>query len=346
MKKVCVIGCFGMGLDLADGQTVKTRIVSRELSRVFGKENVIQIDTYGGIKKIIKLPFLLFGVLTQAENIVMLPAEKGLRVITPILVILNKFFNRKLFYDVIGGWLPSFLKKRTLLRDYLKLFDAIYVETYTMRHQLKEQGFNNVDVIPNCKDISIISAEELKETRKKPYKLCTFSRVMKEKGIEDAIEAVIAINEKNDADLFELCIYGQIAKGQELWFENLKSKFPEYIRYKGVIKFDSSTDELKQYDALLFPTYYEGEGFAGTIIDAFASGVPVIASDWKYNSEIIDSGRLGIIIKVRDINDLIQAIESIAENPSAWNHMKRECLCESVKYIPKNAMAKLVDAIR
>lgn len=346
MKKVCIVGCFGMGLDLADGQTVKTKIVKRELIRSFGKENVIQIDTYGGFKRIIKIPFLLFGAMLKAENIVMLPAENGLRVIAPILVILNKIFKRKLFYDVIGGWLPTFIENRTQLCSCLKSFDAIYVETNTMSHQLKEQGFNNVEVITNCKDINIIKTEDLKETSSKPYQLCTFSRVMKEKGIEDAIEAVIAINQKNDSTLFELCIYGQIEKGQELWFENLRSNFPEYIRYKGVIKYDCSTDELRHYDALLFPTYYEGEGFAGTIIDAFASGVPVIASDWKYNSEIIDSGRLGVIIKTRDNNALIQAIESIAENPSAWNNMKRECLCESVKYLPSIAMVKLVEAIR
>ncbi len=28
-------------------------------------------------------------------------------------------------------------------------------------------------------------------------------------------------------------------------------------------------------------------GFAGTLIDAMAAGVPVIASNWKYNPEIV-----------------------------------------------------------
>ncbi|MFR3494185.1 MAG: glycosyltransferase [Blautia sp.] len=60
-----------------------------------------------------------------------------------------------------------------------------------------------------------------------------------------------------------------------------KASSPQYIRYKGMVPFNQSTEVLKNYDALLFPTYYEGEGFAGTIIDAFAAGLPVIASDWK-----------------------------------------------------------------
>jgi glycosyltransferase involved in cell wall biosynthesis len=50
------------------------------------------------------------------------------------------------------------------------------------------------------------------------------------------------------------------------------------------------TKVLRDYFALLFPIYYIGEGFAGTAIDAFSAGVPVIASDWKYNSEVIKEG--------------------------------------------------------
>lgn len=70
-----------------------------------------------------------------------------------------------------------------------------------------------------------------------------------------------------------------------------------------MVPFNQSTEVLKNYDALLFPTYYEGEGFAGTIIDAFAAGLPVIASDWKYNSEIIKQGITGVITKTHSISE-------------------------------------------
>ena len=69
---------------------------------------------------------------------------------------------------------------------------------------------------------------------------------------------------------------------QTEWFNELKSTFPSYIKYGGLVPFDKSVEVLKNYFALLFPTYYEGEGFAGTLLDAMAAGVPVVASDWRY----------------------------------------------------------------
>ena len=63
-----------------------------------------------------------------------------------------------------------------------------------MKEQLKSQGYNNIEVIPNCKELDILDAKTIKYTGIKPYRLCTFSRVTKEKGIEDAVRAVCEIN--------------------------------------------------------------------------------------------------------------------------------------------------------
>ena len=81
--------------------------------------------------------------------------------------------------------------------------------------------------------------------------------------------------------------------------------FPKYVSYGGKVPFDKSVDILKNYFALLFPTYYDGEGFAGTLIDAFSAGVPVIASDWKYNAEIVNE-KVGIVYSAKDRKAVLQ----------------------------------------
>ena len=80
-------------------------------------------------------------------------------------------------------------------------------------------------------------------------------------------------------------------------------------------------------------TYYEGEGFAGTIIDAFAAGLPVIASDWKYNSEIIKQGITGVITKTHSISELKNAILSINSDVEKWNFMRKNCISEAKMYL-------------
>lgn len=50
------------------------------------------------------------------------------------------------------------------------------------------------------------------------------------------------------------------------------------------------------YFVLLFPTYYENEGFARTLIDAYSAEVPVIVTDRRYNSELV-TDKMGFIYK-------------------------------------------------
>src|SRR5690606_29973646 len=78
-------------------------------------------------------------------------------------------------------------------------------------------------------------------------------------------------------------------------FEEIKKEFPSYIRYKGSVNYVDSVDVLKKYFALLFPTQFKTEGIPGTIIDAYAAGLPVIASEWDSAHEIIDQGSTGYI---------------------------------------------------
>lgn len=342
MKKVCIIGHFGKGENLLNGQTIKTKIIEKELKDHFNEEEISCIDTHGGFKVLIKVIIQSIVSLKYCQNIIILPGENGLRIFVPLLVIFNKLFYRNLHYVVIGGWLSKFLMNRKILSYFLKKFNYIYVETYTMKKNLEKMGFHNVLVVPNCKELKILKKEELIYNKKEPLKLCTFSRVMKEKGIEEAINAVKNVNTLENRVVFSLDIYGQIDKNQFDWFEKLKKDFPGYINYYGMIPYDKSTDVLKEYYALLFPTYYEGEGFAGTIIDAFAAGVPVVASDWKYNKEIISNWKTGIVTK----NSLVAELIHILEYKDKWEKMKLECIMEAYKYLPEIALRPLFEKLR
>ena len=146
MKKIAIIGHFGFGGNYLDGQTIKTKIITKELVRQFGDEQVLKIDTHGGKKILPKLFFQTISALRKTKNVVMLPAHNGIKFFTPILTIFNKIFKRKLFYIVIGGWLPEYLKDKKGLEKRLKKFDGIFVETNTMKTALQNMRFQNIFV--------------------------------------------------------------------------------------------------------------------------------------------------------------------------------------------------------
>lgn len=345
MKKVVVVGHFGFGHDLLNGQTIKTKIVANEIEKNVGINELKKIDTRGGFLTLVKLPFLLLYSVLLFRNIVVLPAQNGLRIIAPLLAVFNLFFGRKTHYVVVGGWLPEFLRDKPFLTKSLKSFDFVYVETNVMKLSLESLKLKNVVVMPNCKDLKILDKKELNNEEKRVFQFCTFSRVMKEKGIEESVSAIKIVNVHSENVVCCLDVYGQIEKSQEDWFDRLKSDFPEFIRYKGIVQFDKSVDVLKQYDMLLFPTFYKGEGFPGTLIDSYAAGVPVIASDWHYNKEIVDDGIDGFIVPVNNVDELASKIEWCLKNQDVVCKMKEKCLLKARNFLPEYVMKPLISSL-
>ncbi len=330
MKKVGILGCFGFGYNLANGQTVKTRNLSAGFKK-YTSISVTEIDSFGWSKNPIKLLCSIKDAFIECDTVIMLPAHNGIRVFAPLFSFFKKRYKKRIIYDVIGGWLPEYLKEHPNLKKTLKNFDGIWVETEAMRYRLCDVGFDNVVVVPNFKELTPLDETELLYPEKFPLKLCTFSRVSKEKGIEDAVYAVRAANEKLGKTIFSIDIYGQIDSDYRERFGEISSVFPDYVKYCGCVEADKSTATLKNYFALLFPTYYEGEGFAGTLIDAYSAGIPVIASDWRYNPELV-SKKTGYVYPARDNDVLVNILVDVGKTPDKILAKKQGCLEEAQKY--------------
>ena len=345
MKKVAILGHFAFGTDKANGQTIKTKIVAAALKKEIGEEQMGFFDTMGGWLFLVKMPFMMLRMLWSYRNIIIMPAYKGVHLIALLIVLLNIPFRRKLHYVVIGGWLPNYVRKYPILRWAVRKIDVVYVETNYMLEALRQEGYKNIKLMPNFKPITIKDEKDLHAVGAPPFALCTFSRVMKEKGIEDAIYAVKKSNETLGHKAFTLDIYGLIQKGQEQWFEQLMSRQPEEIRYCGIAPFDKSTEVLGRYFALLFPTHFHTEGFPGTIIDAMSAGVPPIASDCPSDKELIADGKTGLLFPLGNADQLADILVQCAAHPASINDMRPLCLNKAGEYQPEKVIKALSSEI-
>lgn len=341
MYKFGICGHFGGNKDLLNGQTVKTKILTQELRLALGSESVQIVDTYGWRENPAKLFMKCFKLIKDSENIIILPAHNGVKIFVPLFALLNTKFQRKIHYAVIGGWLPEFVKKEKYLLYFLKKFNNILVETSVMKAKLNEVGLSNIAILTNFKKLDILNEEELVYNTTIPYKLCTFSRVMKEKGIEDAIDAVVKINGEYKDVVYTLDIYGQIEENYIVRFNEIMKSVPNYIQYKGSIPYNNSVEILKNYFLLLFPTRFKTEGIPGTVIDAYASGVPVLASKWDSANEII-SDKTGFVFKYQDIDDMKGILGVILSNPNEIFERKINCLNSAREYTSENTINKLL----
>jgi len=339
MKKIGVCGHFAFGKECLDGQTIKTKNIAEGLEKALGKEQVRKLDTHGGIKTFIKVLFFLFGFLFQCDTVVLLPAQNGVITLLPLVVVMNFLYRKRLCYVVIGGWIADMIEKKPWLTFFLKRLSGIYVETAFMKAELELKHLNNVEILLNPKNLTPISEDEIKVCSE-PLALCTFSRVMEEKGIEDAIRAVRQIN--REKTFVTLDIYGQIDALYEERFSELKTRFPESIRYCGKVSFEQAVEVLRKYDLQLFPTKFRTEGIPGSVIDGYFSGVPVLSARWESFSDIIDEGVTGIGYELGSSDGLTDRLLRIAENPDTLNSMKESCLNYSERFLPETAVKILI----
>lgn len=340
MYKVGICGHFGENKEFLDGQTIKTKTIAEELQTALGSQSVQTVDTYGWKNNPIALFIKCYLLIKNCKNIIILPAHNGVKAFVPLFLLLNKIFHRKLHYIVIGGWLPELLEKNHKLKNKVSKFDGIYVETHNMVEVLRKLGLKNVRYLPNFKRLDILEENTLIYSTEKPYKLCTFSRVMEEKGIEDAIDAIININKTIGRQVYTLDIYGQVDEKYSKRFEKLKKDFPEYISYKGVVNFNNSVKVLKKYFALLFPTHFRTEGIPGTIIDAYAAGLPVLTSQWDSANEIIVQDTTGFIYDFMQKSKLEELLFLVSKDPKQINKMKKNCLKKAKSYLPETVIGK------
>lgn len=344
-RKVAIIGHFGGKEKFWAGQTVKTKMLYEEL-RQYSDWDIRITDTYYVRKNPLLWLWQTVRCLVTAKDVIIMVSGNGMKTYFPILYAMTKLFGTRVYHSVIGGTLDRYVIQYPAFRKYLNAFRANWVETELLRGKLEKCQVTNASVIPNFKRLSVAEESTLTKTTQAPFRFCTFSRVSKEKGIEDAIAAVEAINKKAGQCLCTLDIYGMIGDGYDRRFAQLMDEASDAIRYRGVVPYDKSVETIKDYYALLFPTYWDGEGFAGTIVDAFSSGLPVIATDWNSNAEIVENGVTGLLYPSQEHQDLEAAIRWCIQDPDSVWEMKKNCVRAAKSYQPEQHIKRIMDEIQ
>lgn len=81
-----------------------------------------------------------------------------------------------------------------------------------------------------------------------------------------------------------------------------------------------------RYDVV--PDLLVWRGFPGIVIDAYIASVPLIASDWNMNTEVITE-KTGVIIPPKDEEALYVAMKNCILGRYDLSAMKRNCLNEA-----------------
>lgn len=129
------------------------------------------------------------------------------------------------------------------------------------------------------------------------------ARILKEKGIDQYIEAAEEIKKHHDNVVFD--VIGQC--DDDKYINVLKNYNDKgIIVYHGVTK---NTLAFQKFNSCtVLPSYYP-EGMNNVLLESAACGRPIITTDRSGCGEIIDDGENGYMVKQQDSKDLIEKIE-------------------------------------
>jgi glycosyltransferase involved in cell wall biosynthesis len=99
------------------------------------------------------------------------------------------------------------------------------------------------------------------------------------------------------------------------------------VEFMGWLPRHRVVEEMKNARFVVFPSeWYENNPLV--IIEAFACGVPVIASDLGAMKELVDHGRTGFLFRPGDVNDLARTMAMAWDQPEYLQRMGDEARAE------------------
>lgn len=167
--------------------------------------------------------------------------------------------------------------------------------------------------------------------------IVSVGRLVKRKGYEYLIDVVSKIEQ------IDLIIIGD---GPER--NNLEALIDKY-KLNGRVRLFGSVDEETKFQYLNCADIYflssVHEGFGIVLQEAMQVGLPIIATNNGGQVDLIEDGVNGLLVNYGDINEAIEAIQKMLDNPSIMIKMREENLSRIEKYKADRIAKKYIDLL-
>jgi len=258
----------------------------------------------------------------------------------PKILTLHTQYERYAYYIAP---IPEKLTQEAIKRIIFNLaykIDCITTPSGSMKELIKSYGIKNrIEVIPNAIDLDPFrQKDELKcsEIRKR-YNLkeddkviLYVGRVAQEKSIDKIIEA-LAITKRKGISNVRLLIVGGGPAIEELKNLVRSLQIEEQVIFTGEVK----NEEIRHYYkiAYLFTIASTTETFGIVIIEALASGIPVLAVKAPGAVDILTDGLDGLLVdNDNDIEKFANALDKIIREPELRERLSQGALKTSERY--------------
>jgi len=202
--------------------------------------------------------------------------------------------------------------------------DIVFVNSEEYRRSWIARGFapEKLRILPRGLDTALFSPK-----RRDPafwakfgeangaIRLLYVGRISKEKDLDVLAQAYRRLRDEG----LSIQLY---LVGDGPYLQALNSTLLPDAVFTGYLRGKELATAYASADVFVFPS--TTDTFGNAVIEAQASGVPVIVSDTGGPKELVESNVNGLITKSHDVEDLVRAIRELVTNPNKRHHMSRQ----------------------
>jgi len=194
--------------------------------------------------------------------------------------------------------------------------------------ELAARGFQNVQVWPRGIDVHKFSPSFRSEALRKKLGigklplLLFVGRLVAEKDLADLVQAAHGLRSKGHR--FHLAF-----AGDGPYRATLEKELP-HDHFFGFIQGEKLSELYASSDLFVFPS--TTETFGNVVLEAFASGLPVVGVRKGGVADIVRPKRNGLLARPNDPSDFARHIKALLDHPSMMKKLRKGALATALQY--------------
>lgn len=161
--------------------------------------------------------------------------------------------------------------------------------------------------------------------KQQPVRLLTVGRFVEKKGIHYGIRAVARL--VDDFPNLEYTIIGDGKMDRILEALAEHHEVTDHIDFRGWCDRSEVLEAMQNHHVLLAPSATgpggDKEGIPVVLMEAMATGLPVVSTDHSGIPELVADGESGLLAAEKDVDDFAAKLLEMLENPDAWPQFGR-----------------------
>ena len=310
------------------GTTVSLRHLIQDIQRRHTDVSLKVLNTgsirgsgWKGFYRLLSVLFQIVWHAPRADTIALHLNPYAIPTLGTFSVCVSKIFGCRLLIRLFGG--NCFTEyggiRGWFFRFALRNAATYFAQTHELVNNAKSNGMVHVEWFPTSRP----AATQPFSTSRKCRKLIYVGWVSSFKGIPELIEA----GKRLSFPGVSIDVYGPLEGLTESDFSG-----QDIVTYKGILPPGTAAEKMTEYDALVFPSHYIGEGYPGTVIEAFHAGLPILATDWRYMPELVDQ-TCGILFPPSDADAIRKTIESLAADDQRFLELQSGARARSKDFL-------------